>query len=66
VSILQGTLQFLDPLASRGLRHTIDFFFRALAENMRERAIGVIFSRTDTEGAIILRAIKGVGGLVIA
>jgi chemotaxis response regulator CheB len=65
VSILQGTLQFLDPLASRGLRHPIDFFFRALAENM-ECAIGVIFSGTDTEGAIVLRAIKGVGGLVMA
>jgi chemotaxis response regulator CheB len=32
---------------------------------MRERAIGVIFSGTDTEGAIVPRAIKGVGGLVL-
>ncbi|HXX53829.1 MAG TPA: CheR family methyltransferase, partial [Thermodesulfovibrionales bacterium] len=50
----------------RGVRHPIDFFFRSLAVDQGESAIGVILSGTGSEGALGLRAIKGEGGLVLA
>jgi two-component system CheB/CheR fusion protein len=43
----------------------IDVFFRALAVNAEERAIGVVLSGTGTDGTHGLRAIKAAGGLAI-
>src|SRR5674476_35273 len=40
MAFLNGTLQLLDPTAPRGQRLPIDFFFRSLALDQRERAIG--------------------------
>ncbi|MDO8718846.1 MAG: chemotaxis protein CheB, partial [Polaromonas sp.] len=37
LSILHGVLHLLDPLAPRGLRLPIDFFFRALAQDRNQR-----------------------------
>jgi hypothetical protein len=37
MSILHGVLHLLDPVAPRGLRLPIDFFFRSLAEDSEER-----------------------------
>jgi two-component system CheB/CheR fusion protein len=48
------------------LRGTIDQFFRSLAEDQRERAVGVILSGTGTDGTLGLKAIKAEGGMVIA
>ena len=41
MSILHGVLHLLDPIAPRGLRLPIDFFFRALADDQQEHSIGV-------------------------
>ncbi len=65
MAILKRTLQLLDPVERRGLRHPIDFFFRSLAEDQGERAICIVLSGTGTEGALGLRAIKEKGGLVL-
>lgn len=65
MAILHGRLQLLEPAAPRGLRLPIDFFFRALAADCRERAIGVILSGMGSDGALGLRAIKEQGGLVL-
>lgn len=65
MAILNGTLQLLEPVERRGLRHPIDFFFRSLAEDQGERAVCIVFSGTGTEGALGLRAIKEKGGLVL-
>ncbi|HUW51093.1 MAG TPA: chemotaxis protein CheB [Sulfuricella sp.] len=65
MSILHGVLHLLDPMAARGLRLPIDFFFRALAEDRRERSIGVILSGMGSDGALGLRAIKEKGGLTL-
>ena len=65
MSILHGTLQLLEFLEPRGLRHPIDFFFRSLAEDQGEHAIGIVLSGTGTEGALGLKAVKGEGGLVL-
>lgn len=65
LSILHGTLHLLDPVMPRGLRLPIDFFFRALAEDQRERSIGVILSGMGSDGTLGLRAIKEKAGLAL-
>jgi len=43
LAILHGKLQVLEPSAPRGLRTPIDFFFRRLAEDQKEKAIASFF-----------------------
>jgi two-component system CheB/CheR fusion protein len=66
MAFLDGTLQLLEPSAPRGLRLPIDFFFRSLAQDQHERAIGIVLSGTGSDGTLGLRAIKGEGGMVMA
>src|SRR5205807_10293677 len=49
---------------SRGM--TIDDFFRSLAEDQGENAIGVILSGSGSDGTIGLKAIKEAGGVTLA
>ncbi len=63
LSILHGKLHLLEPAAPRGLRLPIDFFFRALACDQHERAIGIILSGMGSDGTLGLRAIKENAGL---
>lgn len=65
LSILHGVLHLLDPVAPRGLRLPIDFFFRALAQDRNERAIGVILSGMGSDGTLGLCAIKENAGLTL-
>lgn len=44
----------------------IDAFFRSLAEDQKERAVGIVLSGTGSDGTLGLRAIKAESGLVIA
>ena len=66
MAFLNGTLQLLEPSAPRGQRLPIDFFFRSLAQDQGERAIGVVLSGTGSDGTQGVRAIKGEGGMVMA
>jgi two-component system CheB/CheR fusion protein len=66
MALLNGVLQLLDPVAARGHRLSIDFFFRSLAQDQRERAIGVILSGSGSDGSQGLRAIKAEGGMAMA
>ena len=66
MALLDGRLHLLEPAAPRGLRLPIDFFFRSLAQDRHERAIGVVLSGAGSDGTLGVRAIKGVGGLVLA
>jgi len=66
MAFLNGTLQLLEPSAPRGQRLPIDFFFRSLAHDQRERAIGIVLSGTGSDGTLGVRAIKGEGGMVMA
>ncbi|MFT5976956.1 MAG: PAS domain S-box-containing protein [Gammaproteobacteria bacterium] len=63
LSILNGSLFLLDPLAPRGLRLPIDFFFHSLAADQHERAVGIILSGMGSDGTLGLRAIKENAGL---
>jgi len=48
-----------------GLNLPIDIFFRSLAEDAGEQAVGIILSGTGSDGTRGARAIKEFGGLVI-
>jgi len=43
----------------------IDFFFRSLAQDQRERAICIVLSGTGSDGTLGVRTVKGEGGMVI-
>ena len=66
MAFLNGTLQLLEPAAPRGHRLPIDFFFRSLAQDQRERAICIVLSGTGSDGTQGVRAIKGEGGMAMA
>jgi two-component system, chemotaxis family, CheB/CheR fusion protein len=66
MAFLNGALQLLDPVESRGRRLPIDFFFRSLAQDQHERAIGIILSGTGSDGTLGVRAIKDGGGMAMA
>ncbi len=66
MAFLNGGLQLLEPSAPRGRRMPIDFFFRSLAQDQHERAIGIVLSGTGSDGTLGIRAIKGEGGMVMA
>jgi two-component system CheB/CheR fusion protein len=66
MAFLHGRLQLLDPVMPRGQRLAIDYFFRSLAQDQRERAIGIVLSGTGSDGTLGLRAIKGEGGMTMA
>jgi two-component system CheB/CheR fusion protein len=66
MACINGTLQLLKTTDARGLRLPINFFFRSLAQDQGERAIGIILSGTGSDGTLGVRAIKGEGGMVMA
>jgi len=66
MALLGGSLQLLEPGAPRGQRLPIDFFFRSLADDQHERAIGIVLSGTGSDGTLGVRAIKEAGGMVMA
>ncbi len=66
MAFLHGKLHLMEPSAPRGLRLPIDFFFRSLAQDQHERAIGIVLSGTGTDGTQGLKAIKGEGGMAMA
>ncbi len=66
LTISGQTLHLTDPVERRGVRVPIDFFFRSLADDQQERAIGIILSGTGTDGTLGAREIKAAGGMVMA
>jgi two-component system CheB/CheR fusion protein len=65
LGILNGTLQLIDPVAVRGKRLPIDFFFHSLAQDQRDKAVCVILSGTGTDGTKGLKAIKDELGMAM-
>ncbi|WP_454859082.1 chemotaxis protein CheB [Rhizobium binxianense] len=61
-----GTLHVSPPEAPHGARMPFDFLLRSLAEKFGERAICVVLSGTGTDGSLGLKAVKEMGGLIIA
>ncbi len=65
LSLLRGSLFLFDPVEPTGRRLPIDFFFRALADERQDRAVGIVLSGMGSDGTQGLRAIKESGGLVL-
>ena len=65
MSILHGTLQLMEPLMPRGMRMAIDYFFRHLADDQKERSICIILSGMGTDGTLGMKAIKEKLGIVM-
>lgn len=66
MAIANGVLKLSARRGDRGAHRSIDFFFEALAQDHRERSIGVILSGTATDGTLGLEAIKAEGGITFA
>ena len=66
LTIREGVLHLVEPIKQAGIRMPIDFFFRSLAEDRRERAICILFSGASSDGTQGVRAVRGEGGLSIA
>ncbi|MGH8576583.1 MAG: chemotaxis protein CheB [Gammaproteobacteria bacterium] len=65
LTISGETLHLSEPAERRGLRVPVDFFFRSLADDQQERAIGIILSGSGTDGSLGVREIKAAGGMVM-
>jgi len=65
ISLLHGALHVLAPVAPRGLRLPIDFFFRSLAEDRHEHSVGIIMSGMGSDGMLGLKAIKEKAGVAL-
>ena len=66
LGIARGVLKLQPRPETRTPHRSIDFFFESLAQDQRERAIGVILSGTATDGTLGLEAIKAEGGITFA
>jgi len=66
IIVAQGKLSVSDKIPDSGLSLPIDVFFRSLAEDKKERAIGIILSGTGSDGSRGSKALKEAGALVIA
>ena len=64
LSILRDTLRILEPQPGH-VRSPIDTFFRALADDQQEKAVGIVLSGTGTDGTLGLQAIKGASGMTM-
>jgi two-component system, chemotaxis family, CheB/CheR fusion protein len=58
LAILHGSLHLVEPTGSRAVRLPINYFFRSLAQDQREKAICIVLSGMGMDGALGLRAIK--------
>lgn len=65
LGLYNGKLQTTPPAEGTRIRLPIDYFFRSLAADMHERAIGIILSGTASDGTLGLKAIKEQGGLIM-
>ncbi len=66
LGIARGVLKLQPRPEMRTPHRSSDFFFESLAEDQRERAVGVILSGTATDGTLGLTAIKAEGGITFA
>lgn len=66
MAILNGILQLFEPTELHGHRLPINYFFRSLAQDQAEKAIGIILTGTGSDGTLGIQAIKSEGGMVMA
>lgn len=62
---IQGGKLHLKEIEGRSLNLPIDIFFRSLAADQENNAIGIILSGTGSDGTLGIRAIKENGGMTM-
>ncbi len=66
LAVFHGKLRLL-PRAEAHTQHMpVDSFFRSLAEDQGQNAVGIILSGTGSDGSLGIQAIKAEGGIVLA
>jgi two-component system CheB/CheR fusion protein len=65
MTIKNGVLMLSDKKSQARPHMTIDHFFKSLAEERGDKAIGIILSGTGHDGSKGIEAIKAAGGMVI-
>jgi two-component system CheB/CheR fusion protein len=66
LALMNGVLQPMPADVMHGiLQFPVDYFFRSLADDQKEKATCIVLSGTGTDGALGVQAVKGAGGLVM-
>jgi two-component system, chemotaxis family, CheB/CheR fusion protein len=66
VAVFNRRIHLMEPVQGDTVNMPIDFFFRSLSEDQKEKAIGIIVSGTASDGTLGIKAIKGEGGMAMA
>jgi two-component system CheB/CheR fusion protein len=66
MTVADGTLRLRSRDGEERPHKPVNILFRSLAEQLGHRAIAVVLSGTDSDGAQGLEAIKGAGGITMA
>ncbi len=65
IAIFHGVIQLIEPLEAHGFRFPIDYFFKSLSKDFREKAICIILSGMASDGTLGLKEIKTNLGMVM-
>jgi two-component system CheB/CheR fusion protein len=65
VAIFNQVLHLMEPVKTGAINMPIDYFFRSLSEDQKERAIAIVLSGTASDGTLGIKAVKGEGGMVM-
>jgi len=66
MAILRGVLHLMPRAETAGQHLPIDVFLHSLAQERKNRAIGVILSGTASDGTLGMKAVKAEGGITFA
>jgi two-component system, chemotaxis family, CheB/CheR fusion protein len=66
LTMVGGRLRTVETAGNEVPRLPIDYFFRSLANDQKERAICIVLSGTGTDGTLGLKAIKSESGMSMA
>ena len=66
IAVFHRALTLMKRPEGRRPHTPIDYFFRSLAEDLRDQAIGVVLSGTGSDGTLGVKAIRAAGGITIA
>jgi two-component system CheB/CheR fusion protein len=65
MGIIKGTLHLMKTEVTPGPRAPVNYFFRHLAADRREKAVGIILSGMGSDGTLGIKVIKGELGMVM-
>ncbi|MEZ6060843.1 MAG: chemotaxis protein CheB [Planctomycetaceae bacterium] len=65
MALSQGRLLLTQQTGERSLKLPIDFFFRSLARESGEKAVGIVLSGTGSDGSRGIKDIHEAGGVVL-